>query len=396
MPNDISDLITSLDTSAVGVKKKLIDKNATKNSSRNSTWSGVYLNKKSTNSHHRLNVTEIETTFYMLSLPIEERIAFYEDKYRLCMESETQLSDWIKNVKQKGPPSPLAEEKIMLPAKSKFSEILFSSVSTKSRSRHLSVQEATETTPTVRSSISTFLKKATGSLSTSYKQTQPKSTTPMPSSSYQKRFSFNRFSLSTKARQQQPKKKRNTDLSPQNKTSPVYPENSISRAYDTTKKLSSKLLSKKPIPSFEPPPSETKATLIRDESIDSGIKMSDSSSFLSLKLTDEKLPPLDESQSTDMRDHFPLASFPSIDSIHLVIPPSHSSSIPPRSTCTKLDSAKLKEESIFIKKAKKQQEAMVSSTKQEQQKKKNRASLLATSSLSTIRILSQKSQLLKR
>ena len=290
----------------------------------------------------------------------------------------------------------------MLPAKSKFSEILFSSVSTKSRSRHLSVQEATETTPTVRSSISTFLKKATGSLSTSYKQTQPKSTTPMPSSSYQKRFSFNRFSLSTKAKQQQPKKKRNTDLSqlPQNKTSLVYPENSISRAYDTTKKLSSKLLSKKPIPSFEPPPSETKATLIRNESIDSGIKMSDSSSFLSLKYTDEKL--LGESQSTqvptDIRDHFPLASFPSIDSIHLVVPPSHSSSIPPRSTCTrsKLDSAKLKEESIFIKKAKKQQEALVSSTKQEQQKKKNRASLLATSSLSTIRILSQKSQLLKR
>ncbi|KAI8375825.1 hypothetical protein BD560DRAFT_392028 [Blakeslea trispora] len=416
-----------------------------KDGSKNSTWSGAYTNKQSPKSH-RLNVTEIESAFFMLSSPIEERISIYEERYKKCMESPTQLSNWIKNVKQKGPPSPLIEgrEKMMLncqlPAKSKFSEILFSSVSTKSRSRHCSVQEATETTPTVRSSISTFLKKATRSLSTSYKQAptskQQKSIelAPLPSASYQKRFSFNRFSLTSKAKQQ-----KGNALCQNSQTHPIptglkghkkssiriNPEGSISRAYGTTKKLSSKILGKKPIPSFEEECHETSNKLIRNKSIDSGIKMSDSSSFLSLEKPNSKqteyaderqcqtiqsnLPPapLLVSQNTylytdtthdDSTPH--LASSPSIDSVHLIVPPSHSSSIPPRCTLTgpKVNPVIASEESIFMKKARKQQEATAYSNcnKHQDKKKKNRASLLATSSLSTIRILSQKSQLLKR
>ncbi|KAI8083588.1 hypothetical protein BDF21DRAFT_492522 [Thamnidium elegans] len=102
-----------------------------------------------------------------ISSPIEDRIDLYEHKYRICMQSRTELSNWIKSNKEKGVPAALTEG-YSPPSRSR----LFSSLSTR---------------PTAISSLSTFLKKAT-----SYNNK------PCPPST-QHRFSLtsslNRFSL---------------------------------------------------------------------------------------------------------------------------------------------------------------------------------------------------------
>jgi hypothetical protein len=50
-----------------------------------------------------------EHNFIVPSTPIGDRIEFYEQQYKICMESRTKLSSWIKMTKEKGLPTPLTE-----------------------------------------------------------------------------------------------------------------------------------------------------------------------------------------------------------------------------------------------------------------------------------------------
>lgn len=52
-----------------------------------------------------------------ITSPIEERIDLYEHKYRICMQSRTELSNWIKSNKAKGMPTALTEGKTYPPLK---------------------------------------------------------------------------------------------------------------------------------------------------------------------------------------------------------------------------------------------------------------------------------------
>lgn len=48
-------------------------------------------------------------SFDIFTEPITNRIETYEKKYIACMNKKSELSNWIKNVQSKGPPSPLNE-----------------------------------------------------------------------------------------------------------------------------------------------------------------------------------------------------------------------------------------------------------------------------------------------
>ncbi|KAI7900646.1 uncharacterized protein BX663DRAFT_553941 [Cokeromyces recurvatus] len=152
----------------------------------------------------------------ILNLSIKKRIVFYEERYITCMSSQTELSAWIKSIKEKGKPSPLTEGYVP-PTRSKFSEFLHNTLSIKQRKRmNIFSNHVTTTASTPKSSLSHFFKKTTNNLSTTHKlkqhqQKQHTNSGPTPSpqiknstmnQSFRNRFSltasFTRLSLSSK------------------------------------------------------------------------------------------------------------------------------------------------------------------------------------------------------
>ncbi|KAI8889568.1 hypothetical protein K501DRAFT_266746 [Backusella circina FSU 941] len=144
-----------------------------------------------------------ESFFLLPDMTIKERMASYEKKYEACMESRTQLSSWIKSNKAKGPPAPLMED-YRPPPRSRLSEFLTTSLS--SKNKRSSYRNCPSEPMTVKSSLSTFLKKATNyslrpssSSSTSNNDRYKQKVEVTPSKSSINRFSLasslNRFSL---------------------------------------------------------------------------------------------------------------------------------------------------------------------------------------------------------
>lgn len=92
---------------------------------KNSTWSSappqellpLHITKKISDDQQqqtiKSNAAEGEQDDFIVTsinqTSTEERIKLYEQKYKSCMESKTQLSTWVKSTKKKGPPAPLTE-----------------------------------------------------------------------------------------------------------------------------------------------------------------------------------------------------------------------------------------------------------------------------------------------
>ncbi|CEP15335.1 hypothetical protein [Parasitella parasitica] len=166
------------------------------------TWSA-----STSRSHLRQQQCTFDVTNYIIStLPIETRIDFYEKKYQLVMESETQLSSWIKATRENAPP-PSKPSFSPMPSstRSRLPDFLFSSLSTRPK-RKSQVDIDPSHSPTPKSSISTFLKKASGSLTPSYSKQPSKrlqTNTALQQDNSTRRFSLtsslNRLSLSRNA-----------------------------------------------------------------------------------------------------------------------------------------------------------------------------------------------------
>lgn len=75
---------------------------------QNNTWSC------STSSYYlKEQAQEQETQHnFITNTSIEDRIDLYEHKYKICMQSRTELSSWIKSNKAKGMPAALTEGNI--------------------------------------------------------------------------------------------------------------------------------------------------------------------------------------------------------------------------------------------------------------------------------------------
>ncbi|KAF1799226.1 hypothetical protein V8B55DRAFT_1565022 [Mucor lusitanicus] len=149
------------------------------------------------------------SNYIVSTLPIETRIRFYQKKYQLIMESDTQLASWIKAAKEQAAPPPPKLSIVPIPAatRSRLPDFLFASLSTRPKRRsqvHLDDSSLATSPPTAKSSISTFLKRASDTLTTSYgKQTsskRPAAPSAAPQNPYNHRFSLasslNRLSLS--------------------------------------------------------------------------------------------------------------------------------------------------------------------------------------------------------
>ncbi|GAN07167.1 hypothetical protein MAM1_0151c06660 [Mucor ambiguus] len=147
------------------------------------------------------------SNYIVSTLPIETRISFYEKKYQLIMESETQLASWIKATKEQAPPPPKPSIPMPTATRSRLPDFLFASLSTRPKRKSQAQFDSISPSPqTAKSSISTFLRRASDTLTTSYsKQTSSKRSTPSttsttPQNQYSHRFSLtsslNRFSLS--------------------------------------------------------------------------------------------------------------------------------------------------------------------------------------------------------
>ncbi|RCH95522.1 hypothetical protein CU098_005051 [Rhizopus stolonifer] len=363
-----------MDVQTVSYSKKLkyVSFNNELLPSKNNTWSGAYLNSQEPK-RHRINITEIESNFFMNFLPIEERISYYEKEYETCMESQTQLSAWIKSIKDKGPPRFLKEASAR-PSRSRFSDIFFM----KNKRKSYLSYEATEATPTVKSSLSTFLKKATESLSTSCKQVpslkrHSQKKMPSPSVSYQRHFSLKGFSRT--------KPQQSLSLCPLKNKAGSTP-NDVS---STSKRLSSALSRKKPLPCFDIGSNVSLSSSPFLESTDCDrLEESNRYQIIQTNVPSSKLQTLQSIHSSiGASDDDMAVSSPSFESIHLAASPVSSS--------PKHANVLANEKSIFLKKAK---QVHLDTVCQEQKKK--RSSLLTAPSLSTLKILSQKSQLLKR
>ncbi|KAG2211401.1 hypothetical protein INT46_001632 [Mucor plumbeus] len=132
----------------------------------NHTWSASTYKNQIQHECSTFNLTSA-SSYIVSTLPIETRIDFYEKKYQAVMEAETKLSSWIKSSRDKDPPpsTPILSKPISTATKSRLPDFIFSSLSTRSKRKnqlHFDLQ------PTAKSSISTFLKKASGTLTTSY------------------------------------------------------------------------------------------------------------------------------------------------------------------------------------------------------------------------------------
>ncbi|CAO0795077.1 unnamed protein product [Mucor circinelloides] len=138
------------------------------------------------------------STYIVSTLPIETRIDFYEKKYQLIMESETQLASWIKEAKEKDPPPLPPKPTIPIPTatRSRLPDFLFASLSTRpKRKSQIQFDFIAPSSPTAKSSISTFLRRASDTLTTSYSK-QPSSKRSIPSTTPQNQYN-NRFSLTS-------------------------------------------------------------------------------------------------------------------------------------------------------------------------------------------------------
>ncbi|KAK4516055.1 uncharacterized protein ATC70_011016 [Mucor velutinosus] len=139
------------------------------------------------------------SNYIVSTLPIETRISFYEKKYQLIMESETQLASWIKAAKEQASPPPKPSTPIPTATRSRLPDFLFASLSTRpKRKSQIQFDLLALSPPTAKSSISTFLRRASDTLTTSYSKRSTPSTTPQ--NQYNHRFSLtsslNRLSLS--------------------------------------------------------------------------------------------------------------------------------------------------------------------------------------------------------
>ncbi|CAO3627481.1 unnamed protein product [Mucor fragilis] len=120
------------------------------------------------------------------------------------MESETQLASWVKTAKQQAPPPPKPNIPVPTATRSRLPDFLFASLSTRpKRKSQIPFDSITPSPPTAKSSISTFLRRASDTITTSYsKQTSTKRLAPSttPQNQYNHRFSLtsslNRLSLS--------------------------------------------------------------------------------------------------------------------------------------------------------------------------------------------------------
>ncbi|KAL7319061.1 hypothetical protein PS15m_002231 [Mucor circinelloides] len=138
------------------------------------------------------------STYIVSTLPIETRIDFYEKKYQLIMESETQLASWIKEAKEKDPPPLPPKPSIPMPTttRSRLPDFLFASLSTRpKRKSQIQFDSIAPSSPTAKSSISTFLRRASDTLTTSYSK-QPSSKKSIPSTTPQNQYNH-RFSLTS-------------------------------------------------------------------------------------------------------------------------------------------------------------------------------------------------------
>ncbi|KAL9554068.1 hypothetical protein MBANPS3_002990 [Mucor bainieri] len=144
------------------------------------------------------------STYIVSTLPIETRISFYEKKYQLIMASETQLASWIKATKEQAPSPPKPSIPIPTSTRSRLPDFLFASLSTRPKRKSQIQLDSIEPSPhTAKSSISTFLRRASDTLATSYsKQTTSRRSTSStsPQTQHNHRFSLtsslNRLSLS--------------------------------------------------------------------------------------------------------------------------------------------------------------------------------------------------------
>ncbi|KAI9473583.1 MAG: hypothetical protein EXX96DRAFT_487464 [Benjaminiella poitrasii] len=341
-------------------------------------------------------------------MSIESRIRFYEEKYATCMCSETELSAWIRSIKGKGKPEPLTEGYIP-PARSKLSDFFHYALSTKQRKRKATSNHFINTpAPAPKSSLSTFLKKATNSISTTYKlkKQQPKEriiSGPAPISHTKdntlNQSTRNRFSITSSLTRFSLSSKNNTLL--RNTLVQVEEDNDISANGNTSILLKK---SKKP---------RSQATILPH---------SPSSIFL------DKLQPISSSSSSNREKrsstlskrsksaksqnchsyilHNDSAHFSNCDIIQdnstkvVKTPPSLLRTISSRrnrnSVDKKEETVKNKGEYHSILAARSHQKKPRPEEQGKEKLKKKRGSILAAPSLSTLRLLSQKTQALKR
>lgn len=132
----------------------------------NHTWSASTYKNQIQQQCSTLNLTSA-SSYIISTLPIETRIDFYEKKYEVVMETETRLSSWIKSSREKDPPPspPISYKPIPTATKSRLPDFIFSSLSTRPKRKS---QLYFDSQPTAKSSISTFLRKASDTLTTSY------------------------------------------------------------------------------------------------------------------------------------------------------------------------------------------------------------------------------------